>query len=91
LATTDTVIVHKTDTIYSRITDTIRVIAYKINPVMPAVKEYNTAERPLAVIKSPSDCEKELCPDEAEAINELSMKGSFSNDSMYREFTVSLR
>jgi len=79
----------ETDTVYSRLTDTVQIIKEKIIYVHSRgnVAEY---DKYVPNSKKINDCKKELCPDDIEEITKSSSKNQFSKDSSLVGFIVSI-
>ena len=89
LAVHDTIVIHKTDTVYSKLVDTIRIIKEKIVYV-PQKQDLLASNKILTDSKSVSDCNKEICPADLDKIKALALNNNVSNDSLLKTFVVAL-
>jgi hypothetical protein len=94
LALNNTIPMHKTDTIYLKITDTVRVVVEKLVYITPSVLDTSTSlmasnESKIAVTTE-LNCDKNLCPDDVEIIQSMGTNKATSLDSVLKGFVVSL-
>jgi hypothetical protein len=89
LAFCDTIYVHRTDTVYSKIADTVRVIKEKIVFVSSS-KELAMSSQVLPDSAGDSDCKKNICPHDIDEINSLTQSNQFSKDILLTSFIVSI-
>jgi len=87
----DTVLLKKTDTIYSRISDTVKIVKTKIVYLTQNNENNIPKQQYFASNNLKLDCKKELCPDDVERITKLSVNNNISNDSFLRDFVVSIK
>lgn len=90
LASHDTVFIHKTDTIYTRLIDTINIIKTKI-VFVPQKTDIAASGILLSVARNEYDCKKEICPNEVDQIKKLAYNNNASNDTLLKDFIVSLK
>lgn len=89
LALNDTIYVHKTDTVYSKIIDTVRVIKEKIVYVLPEKDKAISAKLASNSINK-YDCNNALCPNDIDKIKSLSANNKFSKDTFLTGFIISI-
>jgi hypothetical protein len=92
LAMVDTVYIDRTDTMIIKITDTLELVNEKIVYKDIHTKK-NFGDQTNNVILSeslPIDCSKNICPTDISLMSKLKTKGSFSNDTMLKDFIVTL-
>jgi hypothetical protein len=89
LATNDTLYVRKTDTIFTKVFDTIRIVSVNGSDGRSAHTRKDQMGK-SAVHSLPSDCNVELCPAELERIQDLTMKNNITNDSILKDFLGSV-
>jgi hypothetical protein len=90
LAVHDTIIIHKTDTVYSKLVDTIRIIKEKIVYV-PQKQELLASNKILSDSKNVSDCNKEICPADLDKIKAMTYNNNVSHDKLLTGFIVSIK
>jgi hypothetical protein len=90
LAIHDTVYIRKTDTVISKIKDTIQIVK---SIIIYSVKKSETisSKKLLADITHNADCSKEICPSDVERITSLTGKNNISRDSFLTDFVVSVK
>jgi len=90
LAIHDTIYIKKTDTVFSTIRDSLKIIKNLIVQV-PQKKASNTVTKYLANNDIKVDCKKELCPSDIEKITGLASSNSISQDTSLGDFVVSIK
>jgi len=90
LASLDTVYIHKTDTIYSKIIDTVKIITEKIISE-PHKPNKLIAQNNVYVPNKEIDYSRELCPKDIDMIKEMSFNSDLSNDSSLKDFVVAIK
>ena len=73
----------KTDTVYSKMVDTITIIKERITYI-PKENELSTNERLASNSKIEYDCSKEICPNDIDNIKELAYNDNASKDTLLR-------
>ena len=90
LALTDTIYINKTDTVFSRLVDTVKIIkervVYKSSP-----NDILVSDKLLSNSKDDYDCDKEICPNNIDKIKDLAFNNNVSNDTLWKDFIVSIR
>jgi hypothetical protein len=84
LAVIDTIYLHKTDTVYSKLIDTVRIIKEKIVYVSKD-KSINNPPKLLSITKYKFDCNKEICPNDIDRIKELTFNNNISIDTLFND------
>jgi len=84
LALNDTIYIHKTDTIYSKLIDTVRIIKEKI-VYIPREKVRVAPVKLLSNSKNEYDCNKEICPDDIDKIKGLAFNNNISRDTLFKD------
>jgi hypothetical protein len=86
---TDTSVIYKADTILARVYDTIRIGTTKVTY---SKNEHNKMETKELTANSQInyDCNHELCPGEVERIKDLTLRNNITNDSILKDFLVTL-
>jgi hypothetical protein len=84
----DAVVVHSPDTIFTKVYDTIRIVTTRIIYTKNEQKQsdLNTSDNRM----SNFDCNKELCPNELDRIKDLTLRNNITNDSILKDFFVTL-
>lgn len=90
IAMYDTVYIHKTDTLFTKIVDTVRIITEKIVKV-PEEKTVSVAEKTIPSHIKESDCSTEICPGDIEQIKRLAYSSDISKDTLLSDFIVAIR
>jgi len=80
---TDTIYIYKTDTVYSKFIDTVRMIKEKIVYVSHE-KEPGTQSKLLSAAKNDYDCKKEICPGDIDRIKAFVYNNNVSNDTLFK-------
>jgi hypothetical protein len=83
ISSNDTIFIYKTDTIYSKFVDTVRLIKEKI-VFISREKDLVTPDKLLSNAKYEYDQNKEICPNDIDKIIEFSFNNSVSNDTLLR-------
>jgi hypothetical protein len=84
LAVNDTIYIHKTDTVYSKLVDTVRIIKEKFIYISQEKQQLKSAKL-LSASKNVYDCSKEICPEDIDKIIELASDGNISRDTVLRD------
>jgi hypothetical protein len=85
LAIGDTIYINKTDTVFSRLVDTVKIIKEKV--------VFISSPKNILVSNSKNDydCDKEICPNNVDKIKNLVFNNNVSNDTLWKDFIVSIR
>ena len=87
--TDQTAIIHRIDTVYKIVHDTLKIIENKILTRQMESKPLKTHEL-IAHVSPKINCDKELCPNEVGKIMMLNNKNTISRDSFMNGLLVSL-
>jgi hypothetical protein len=79
----DTIYIYKTDTVYSRFVDTVKMIKEKI-VYISLKKEYDQALKLLSAAKRDYDSSKEICPHDIDRIKSLVFNNNVLNDTLFK-------
>ncbi|MGD0756314.1 MAG: hypothetical protein ABR927_14775 [Bacteroidales bacterium] len=83
LASNDTIYIFKTDTLYSKFVDTVRLIKEKI-VYLSREKDQVTPDKLLSNAKYECDSNKEICPNDIDKIKDLAFRNNVSNDTLFK-------
>lgn len=86
----DTIFINKTDTVYSKFIDTVKVIKEKI-VYIPKEKDLIASVKLLSNSKLEYDCNREICPNNVDKIKELAFNNNVSSDTLWKDFIVSVK
>jgi len=86
-AFSDTILIHKTDTVYSRVIDTVRIIKEKI-VYIPQMKSMDSPMKLMSNSKNEYDCKIDICPNDIDEIKELAYNNNASGDTLLNDFIV---
>jgi hypothetical protein len=84
LALNDTLNIHKTDTVYTRLVDTVKIIKEKIIYVSQGKENL----KPVKLLTNSGflfDSTKEICPEDIDRIKELASNNPFYRDTLIRD------
>lgn len=94
LTSNEVIQVHKADTVYTRITDTVRVVVEKLVYITPYVEDTSipliASNTSKGATEIEINCDKDLCPDDVEIIQSMGTNNATSLDSVLKGFVVSL-
>jgi hypothetical protein len=79
----DTIYIYKTDTVYSRFVDTVKLIKEKIVYITQK-KEPDPSFKLLSAAKSDYDSSKEICPNDIDRIKAFVFNNNVSNDTLFK-------
>lgn len=80
----DTIIIHKTDTVYSKLVDTVRLIKEKI-VYIAREKIATPPAKLLSTAKNECDRSKGICPEDIDRILELAFNHNVSSDTLFKD------
>jgi hypothetical protein len=84
LTSNDKIYINKTDTVYSKIVDTITIIKERIIYIPKGI-EVATSFKLVSNSKNKYDCNKEICPSDIDIIKELANNNNASKDTLLKE------
>ena len=90
LALTDTIYINKTDTVFSRLVDTVKIIKERV-VYISSPNDISVSDKLLSNSKNDYDCDKEICPNNIDKIKDLAFNNNVSNDTLWKDFIVSIR
>ena len=82
-ASNDTIYIYKTDTVYSRFVDTVKLIKEKIVYITQK-KEPDPSLKLLSSAKPDYDSSKEICPNDIDRIKAFVFNNNVSNDTLFK-------
>ena len=82
-ASNDTIYIYKTDTVYSRFVDTVKLIKEKIVYITQK-KEPDQSLKLLSSAKPDYDSSKEICPNDIDRIKAFVFNNNVSNDTLFK-------
>jgi hypothetical protein len=84
LALNDTIYIQKTDTVYEKLVDTVKIIKEKII----YVSQEKDRLKPVKLISTSNnvyDSSKEICPEDVDKIKALAFNSNISRDTLFRD------
>jgi hypothetical protein len=89
LAFHDTVFIQKTDTVLTRMIDTVRIVKEKI--VYRTIKQNSIfSDNLISKASNTYDCNKDICPNDIEKVQSLTNNNALSRDTFMAGFIVSI-